>query len=153
MINREDLLKALETARLATKGPWKHDQCGDVWTIKEMDTDSEEVKVFGAPLFRMIGTTPTAPNNPNAAHISTMNPSFTIPLIERQLQLEEMVSVARNALGAIKDYRHLHSGRQKDWDVQYLAAIEDKYEEALSKLTEMGGLNLTTEKQKEGKDE
>ena len=71
-----DLIKDLrKIVNAATPGPWKNDQCGDVWTVKETENESEESKAVGGPLFRMIGTTPTAPNNPNAIFISTFNPA------------------------------------------------------------------------------
>lgn len=64
-ITNKQIDELLEMESKATPGPWTVDMCGDVITRAIVEFESEEAKAFGAPLFKMIGTTPTAPYNPD----------------------------------------------------------------------------------------
>jgi hypothetical protein len=76
-------------AEKATQGKWDHDQCGDVWSDKPRRATAEEEEVFRvSEMYTDIGSTPTAPNNPNAKHIATSSPINVLNLIEYVEELE-----------------------------------------------------------------
>lgn len=101
-------------ARVATPGPWAYDQCGDVWTTQETDNLADIGEVF-----RAIGTTPTAPDNPNAAFIASANPQTILTLIAA---LREAMGVVREVTGMVDDFsgsdcifcRKNHPGHSRD---------------------------------------
>ena len=94
-----DLKNILTLAKAATPGPWTVDTCGDVITRAILDTDTDECKAFGGPLFRMIGTTPTAPYNPDGIFIAAANPSTIISLIERIEAAERVIEFYADEMG------------------------------------------------------
>ena len=49
-------------------------------------------------------------------------------------RLLEEARAMRGALVATDDYTHLHLGRKKDWDLQYIDAIQEKVREALERF-------------------
>jgi len=73
----------------STPGPWDFDSCGDVWSKTEQrDTTDEEKRFFGKECFRTakeIGTTPAAPDNPNAVYIAKSRTDF--PRVVQALRL------------------------------------------------------------------
>lgn len=58
--------------------------------------------------------------------------------LKAQLQAKDaVIDAAVKALEAIKDYTGLHERRREKWDVQYIAATEQKITETLEQIQKM----------------
>lgn len=112
-LTREQIENLLKLAEKATHGPWTVDTCGDVISRSVVDTDTEECKAFGGPLFRMIGTTPTAPYNSDGIFIAASHPETIKSLCNEILRLREAFEVAKAGLLKINNWPLNERGERK----------------------------------------